>query len=85
MEKLLVHVENILAFFQLEQIFVKAHVYGCHCFGGGQIFQSVVRYDAGGKQFFTFGSALPSSPTEESTSLKIQRTAILKANITSML
>ena len=45
-------------------------------FGGGQIFQSVVRYDAGGKQFFTFGSALPSSPTEESTSLKIQRTAI---------
>ena len=44
--------------------------------GGGQIFQSVVRYDAGGKQFFTFGSALPSSPTEESTSLKIQRTAI---------
>ena len=44
--------------------------------GGGQIFQSVVGYDAGGKQFFTFGSALPSSPTEESTSLKIQRTAI---------
>ena len=56
---------------------------------GGKIFQSVVRYDAGVEKFFTFGSALSSSPTEESTSLKIQqqyqRTAILKTNITSML